>query len=92
MEINGKLYVKVDDEQLDEIVVKHCQAALDVCESVLKLEATLVAGKSAPDTYAHIQNIIEYDNFSKALHTVIMYFGGFIGDEDAMKVDNRPMT
>jgi|LakMenEpi03Aug12_release.lakeMendotaPanAssembly.Ray.scaffolds.fasta_scaffold1570720_2 hypothetical protein len=76
MEINGKLYVKVDDEQLDEIVVKHCQAALDACTSVLELEAAAAMKDKSNFAQHHIDTILDYENYSKALRTVIMFFGG----------------
>lgn len=76
MEINGKLYVKVDDEQLDEIVVKHCQSALDVCVSVMELESIAVMDKSYEDAQHHIDIITDYENYATALRTVIKFFGG----------------
>lgn len=75
MEINGKLYVKVDDEQLDEIVVKHCQAALDACTTVLELEAAALESEQA-DRNVHVSNILDYEVYASALCTVIKYFGG----------------
>lgn len=76
MEINGKLYVKVDDEQLDELVVKHCQAALDVCTSVLELEMAAAKEIEKADYNTHVSNILDYEVYSDALRTVICYFGG----------------
>ena len=76
MEIDGKLYVKIDDEQLDEIVVKHCQAALDACTSVLELEAAAMKDKSKQQQIDAVHTILDYENYSKALRTVIMFFGG----------------
>jgi hypothetical protein len=76
MEINGNLYVKVDDEQLDEIVVKHCQAALDACTSVLEFESIAVMDKSCEDAQHHIDTITHYENYASALRIVIKFFGG----------------
>lgn len=76
MEIDGKLYVKVDDEQLDEIVVKHCQAALDACTSVLELEVAAAMESEQADCNVHISNIIDYEAYADALCTVIKFFGG----------------
>ena len=76
MEINGKLYVKVDDEQLDEIVVKHCQAALNACMSVLELEAAAMKADSNINANVHVSNILDYEVYVDALCTVIKFFGG----------------
>ena len=76
MEINGRLYVKVDDEQLDELMIKHCQSALDVCTSVIELESIAVMDKSYEDAQHHINIITDYENYASALCTVIKFFGG----------------
>ena len=76
MEVNGKLCIKVDDEQLDELVVKHCQSALDVCVSVMELESIAVMDKSYEDAQHHIDIITDYENYATALRTVIKFFGG----------------
>jgi hypothetical protein len=76
MEVSGKLCIKVDDEQLDELVVDHCQQALNVCASVLELECDAVMNKSYEDAQYHIDTIAEYEEYTSALRTVIKFFGG----------------
>jgi hypothetical protein len=76
MEVSGKLCLKVDDEQLDELVIQHCQRALDVCTSVIELEVNAMNIKSYEDAQVHVDTILQYEDYAGALRTVIKFFGG----------------
>lgn len=79
MEVSGKLCLKVDDEQLDELVINHCQRAIDVCTSVIELELAALENKSHADEQQQICSalmIVDYEEYLNALRTVIKFFGG----------------
>jgi hypothetical protein len=79
MEVSGKLCLKVDDEQLDELVINHCQRAIDVCTSVIELELATLENKSRADEQQQISSalmIVDYEEYLNALRTVIKFFGG----------------
>ena len=80
MEVSGKLCLKVDDEQLDELVIKHCQRTLDVCMSVLLLEGAAMKSKDYIDVQHNVDMIVDYQNYASALRTVIKFFGGELID------------
>lgn len=75
MQIPGTLSIKVDEEQLDEIVIMHCQKAVSLCVDILELERQALERKTT-GAHHHAENIVDYENYIKALNTVIQYFGG----------------
>lgn len=76
MEVSGRICIKVDDEQLDEIVVDHCNSALETCLTILELERKAMVGKSGYEVQCRVENVLDYENYVFALRTVIDYFGG----------------
>ena len=84
MIVSGNLSIKVDDEQLDKIVVDHCNAAIATCIDVINLERQCIA-RSSPqaDSTHHIQNILDHQRYLDAMRVVVEYFGGVIYKGDA---------
>ena len=78
MIVSGNLSIKVDDEQLDKIVVDHCNAAIATCIDVINLERQCIIRNPSGDTVHHIQNILDHQRYLDALRTVVEYFGGVI--------------
>lgn len=79
MEIDGKLCIKLYDEQIDKIVIDHCQRSIDVCSSVIELELSALENKSHADEQQQIDSalmIADYEEYLNALRTVIKFFGG----------------
>ena len=76
MQIPGTLSIKVDEEQLDEIVIMHCQKAVELCTDIFELERQAMARTNGDKALLHLQNIMDYVNYINALNTVIQYFGG----------------
>lgn len=83
MIVSGNLSIKVDDEQLDKIVVDHCNASIATCIDVINLERQCIARNPSCDTVHHIQNILDHQRYLDALRTVVEYFGGVIYKGDA---------
>lgn len=83
MIVSGNLSIKVDDEQLDKIVVDHCNAAIATCIDVINLERQCIARNPSGDTQYHIQNILDHQRYLDAMRVVVEYFGGVIYKGDA---------
>lgn len=84
MDIQGTLSLKVDDEQLDQIVIMHCQKAASTCVDIIELERYAMKTNGA---LRHAENIRDYQNYVEALNTVITYFGG-----KPIYIDDTPST
>lgn len=72
--ISGKLSVVVEDEQLDNIVIKHLQDAVELCYDTIALaERDIEQGGDYPFLKQDIDDNIKY---LEAMNAVIEYFGG----------------
>lgn len=78
MLVEGKICIDVDDEELDKIVVSHCQAAVRVCNTIIDLESAMCdTANSIDERHVHIANIADQHDYIHALQKVIAYFGGY---------------
>lgn len=77
MLVDGKLMIKLDNEQLDQIVIEHCREAIFTIKDILNLDRDRI---NRADDLANVR-VIESDiednlRYAEALNTVIEYFGG----------------
>lgn len=91
MNIPGTLTLKVEDEQLDQIVIAHCQNTAKICIDIIELEMKELNEKGRDLGRHHAENVIDYENYLKAMNTVIEYFGGkpiYTSEDESAGVDD----
>lgn len=77
------LRVKLDEEQLDQMVVDHCKDTIQTILRCINIERELTRGELPGYRDVHLENIRKYERDLEALKTVVEYFSGDIYNGDA---------